>query len=123
MIYLFFSRNIPLEFLTPRGFQLICANFKRVVVTTYIQECLTNIFRHAEAQECSVTLAMVETPEHQFRLTVTDNGKGCDINKLTKGYGILGMKERVHSLGGNLSIQSTLNKGVQVIAVIPIIVN
>ncbi|MEQ1557584.1 MAG: histidine kinase [Methyloglobulus sp.] len=87
-----------------------------------VQECLTNIFRHAEAQECSVTLAMVETPEYQIRLTVTDNGKGCDINKLTKGFGILGMKERVYSLGGNLSIQSTLNKGVQVNAVIPIIV-
>ena len=88
-----------------------------------VQECLTNIFRHAEAQECSVTLAMVETPEHQIRLTVTDNGRGCDMNKLTKGFGILGMKERVHSLGGNLSIQSTLNKGVQVNAVIPIFVN
>jgi two-component system, NarL family, sensor histidine kinase UhpB len=88
-----------------------------------VQECLTNIFRHAEAQECSVTLAIVETPEHQIRLTVTDNGKGCDIDKLTKGFGILGMKERVHSLGGNLSIQSALNKGVQVNAVIPIIVN
>lgn len=88
-----------------------------------IQECLTNIFRHAEAQECSVSLSIIETPEHQIRLTVADNGKGCDINKLTKGFGILGMKERVHSLGGNLSIQSTLNKGVQVNAVIPIIAN
>lgn len=85
-----------------------------------VQECLTNFFRHAEAQECSVSLAIIETPEHQIRLTVADNGKGCDMNKLTKGFGILGMKERVHSLGGNLSIQSNLNKGVQVNAVIPI---
>lgn len=88
-----------------------------------VQECLTNIFRHAEATECAVTLTIVETPEQQIRLAVADNGKGCDINKLTNGFGILGMKERVHSLGGNLSIQSTLNKGVQVNAVIPIIVN
>ena len=88
-----------------------------------VQECLTNIFRHAQAQEFSVILTIVEIPEHQVRLTVADNGIGCDINKLTKGFGILGMKERVHSLGGNLSIQSTVNKGVQVNVVFPIIVD
>lgn len=85
-----------------------------------VQECLTNIFRHAEAQECSVILTMIETPEQKIRLTVTDNGRGCEIGKLTKGFGILGMKERVHSLGGELSIHSNPDKGVQVSAVIPI---
>lgn len=86
-----------------------------------IQECFTNIIRHADATECLVELELIRAPENQIRLTIKDNGKGCQADKITKGFGILGMKERIHSLGGNLSIQSQPGKGVEVNVLIPII--
>jgi two-component system, NarL family, sensor histidine kinase UhpB len=66
-------------------------------------------------------LAIVQEPEHSIHLTVKDNGKGCLADELTKGFGILGMKERIHSLGGKLSIHGHLNKGLEVNVLIPLI--
>jgi two-component system sensor histidine kinase UhpB len=85
-----------------------------------IQECLTNVIRHAEAKECVINLGIVHNDGGKISLTVYDNGKGCPVNQLSKGFGVLGMKERIHSLGGNLSIQSGINQGVGINALIPL---
>jgi len=82
-----------------------------------IQECVTNVVRHAEAKNCEITMNL---NENQISLTVKDDGKGCPVEWLTKGFGVLGMKERVHSLGGNLSIYSSINQGVEVKVLIPL---
>ena len=60
-----------------------------------------------------------------LRLIVSDNGKGFDMNSLAGeqdlgGFGLLNMKERVESFGGDIKIDSTPGEGTVVIATIPI---
>lgn len=92
-----------------------------IQVFRVIQECLTNIIRHAGAKECTINLIIEHNPINQICLTVKDDGKGSPMEQLNKGFGVLGMRERIHSLGGSLSMHSSLNQGVEVKALIPLI--
>jgi two-component system sensor histidine kinase UhpB len=87
-----------------------------------LQECLTNIVRHAQASHAAISLEI----EHQamtgtvLRLLVTDNGQGCAIDRIKTGFGLLGMKERINSMGGELTLQSQPEQGMSIIAMIPL---
>lgn len=82
-----------------------------------VQECLTNIVRHAQATEAKVSLAI---NAKVLELQVADNGCGCNAEKVKTGFGLLGMKERVSSLGGELTIQSQPQQGMKVAVRIPL---
>ncbi len=83
-----------------------------------IQECLTNINRHAQASVAVIQLEIDE--QDNILLKVSDNGQGCEQNKINSGFGLLGMRERIKSLEGELSVQSGFDQGVTVEAVVPI---
>ena len=85
-----------------------------------IQECLTNIVRHAAAKQASVTLSVTDEPQSHLRLEVSDNGQGCPAGKLNTGFGLLGMKERIQSLDGEFSIVSEVQQGTRILASIPL---
>ncbi|WP_031431913.1 LapD/MoxY N-terminal periplasmic domain-containing protein [Methylomicrobium agile] len=85
-----------------------------------VQECLTNIVRHAEASEASIAIRIDHEPEARLRLEVRDNGRGCEDGNLKAGFGLLGMRERIQSLGGEFSIDTELQQGMRVAASIPL---
>lgn len=82
------------------------------------QETLTNIARHAHATRVEVSL---EEKLEKVELRVRDNGKGIPENQLSTGksLGLIGMRERVHHLNGDLMIHSVQNEGTTVTASIP----
>jgi signal transduction histidine kinase len=82
------------------------------------QETLTNIARHANANEVRVRLA---AEDGNVTLEVRDNGKGIPKEEPRKGesLGILGMRERATLLGGDLTITSGPGQGTTVIVRIP----
>ena len=88
-----------------------------------IQESLTNVHRHSGSPK---TVIRVEVdPEHIY-LEVIDNGRGMPPQRLsfhqegeTIGVGILGMRERLRQLGGQLEITSD-DHGTTIGAVIPL---
>jgi two-component system sensor histidine kinase UhpB len=80
-----------------------------------VQECLTNTVRHAKASHVNIKLAI---DRYGLQLTVSDNGQGC-ISKEKSGFGLLGMKERINSLGGELLLQSSPQQGMTLFASIP----
>ena len=82
------------------------------------QEALTNTARHAQATAVAVTF---ESRSGFLKLAVTDNGVGIPDAKLSdrRSLGLLGMKERVTLLGGELSIQGHPGKGTTVTACLP----
>jgi two-component system sensor histidine kinase UhpB len=92
-----------------------------ILLTLYrlIQECLTNISRYAHATAIVIS---VEKDSHVIHLHVSDDGVGFSNNIKPTGFGLAGMRERVDSLGGELSIKSDPNDGVAIIATIPYIV-
>jgi signal transduction histidine kinase len=95
---------------------------KATAVFRIFQETLTNVARHAEANEVRARLA---AENGDLTLEVSDNGKGIPSEKLSKGrsLGILGMRERVTLLGGDLTIACPPGKGTQVRVRIPLLSN
>jgi signal transduction histidine kinase len=84
-----------------------------------IQECLTNIVKHAQAK--SVTVSIKKEMKSVITL-IADNGKGFDLAD-SKKQNTLGLKtifERIKILDGKLSIDSQLNSGTNFILTIPI---
>ncbi len=85
-----------------------------------VQECLTNIVRHAQASQAEISLKIEHRPEKTLRLQVSDDGRGCAVDNIKSGFGLLGMRERVTSLGGEFSIQTQPQQGMSIIATIPL---
>lgn len=83
------------------------------------EEATNNALRHSGASEIRVELA---ADSRQVRLRISDSGRGFELNKIetAEGLGLLSMKERLHQVEGELSIQSAPNEGTRIEARIPI---
>ena len=77
-----------------------------------LQEALNNIYRHAEPTMVAVA---VSYQQERFVMSVRDYGKGFDVDQVTGGMGLVGMRERAKLLGGTLTIQSTIGKGTHIL--------
>jgi PAS domain S-box-containing protein len=88
-----------------------------------VQESITNSLRHASASHVDVIL---DHRHDRLALTIIDDGIGCDLahfswlDPRSAHFGLRGMRERVHSLGGSFRITSEPAKGFQIHAVIPL---
>jgi len=90
-----------------------------IQVFRVIQESLTNIMRHACASQVTINLH-INNETQTFDLLISDNGQGCDLNKVSSGFGLQGMAERIKLLGGAFELQSQPNQGMQIKAKIPL---
>ncbi|MBA3806645.1 MAG: sensor histidine kinase [Acidobacteria bacterium] len=87
-----------------------------------VQEALTNVLKHAEAQRVSVIL---EYSGGDALAIIEDDGKGFDAEAVIKTpvakrrLGLLGMQERVALVGGTLEIESSPGAGTTIVARIP----
>ncbi|MEW6584747.1 MAG: response regulator [Nitrospirota bacterium] len=84
-----------------------------------LQETLTNVVRHARATVVRVSLR--EKGEAVI-LEVNDNGKGISTDQIAgpKSYGLTGIRERAHLLGGQVSISGIRDRGTAVNVCIPL---
>jgi len=88
------------------------------VLFRVFQEALTNIARHSRATKITVNLIA----EHDFiQLKIHDNGIGITSEMLdgTKSLGLLGMRERARSLGGDVEITGIPDQGTTVVVKVP----
>lgn len=102
-----------------------------VSLTSYriVQECLTNVARHAKAKrvrivlECGATEAngaSAALPSNRaIHVSVEDDGIGLADN-LQFGFGFLGMSERVRKLGGHFKVSNSARAGTLIEAIIPL---
>lgn len=84
-----------------------------VLITVYrlIQECLTNITRHAQAKNVWID---VLRNEEKIMVSVKDDGNGFDITIKSIGFGLAGMRERVDILMGKFELVSSIHQGVSI---------
>jgi signal transduction histidine kinase len=88
-----------------------------------VQEALNNILKHAGANRVSVIL---EHRYNQLLTIVEDDGRGFDVDAVNflpdeeRGLGLLGIRERVALIGGNLKIESYPRTGTTLVTRIPI---
>jgi signal transduction histidine kinase len=79
-----------------------------------LQESLSNIARHAEADTVRLRLSML--PERVI-LVIADDGRGFEMDAVSPAsYGLTGMKGRLAEIGGTLKVQSTLAAGTTITA-------
>ena len=81
-----------------------------------VQEALTNATKHGHADR-----AVVEVIEEdgQVRLLVRDDGRGFDPRRATSGFGLLGVRERVDLLEGELTVVSAPGQGTTLSVILP----
>lgn len=104
--FIYNSENIKIE------------NHIALILYRVLQETLTNIIRHAKASEAEFRL---ETTKNNIELSIKDNGKGIDPDKVHsfKSLGLIGIKERVQSIGGTVVINSAKGSGTSIQVSIP----
>ncbi len=73
-----------------------------------VQESLTNIVRHANAEQVEIRLA---AEGDDLLLTVRDNGMGIATGAIKGGIGLVSMRERATALGGQFNISSVPGDG------------
>jgi signal transduction histidine kinase len=90
---------------------------ERVEVTAYyvVSEALTNAAKHSNASVVEVT---VDAIDGEFQLSVSDNGVGGV--DLTRGSGLVGLKDRVEAIGGTLTVESRPGQGTRLAVVVPV---
>lgn len=88
-----------------------------VILYRILQEALTNILKHAEANHVSILLK--EDEEH-VKLTIVDDGQFSGETALNFGFGLSGMMERCKSAGGSLTFSPNAPTGLRIEAVIPL---
>jgi len=88
----------------------------KTCVFRIVQEALNNVCRHANADSVYISLA---TAGVWVLVIIQDNGRGFHPGQ-TKGLGMIGMQERVESLGGTLAIHSEPGKGTRIEARVPV---
>jgi two-component system, NarL family, sensor kinase len=94
-----------------------------LVVFRLIQECLTNIHRHANAQNAFIRVTRING---NVSVEVEDDGQGMSPEKLAEvqsagsGVGICGMRERIHQFQGDMKIESD-SSGTKMLVTIPVV--
>ena len=102
--------NLGLELRLPPKYE--------VAVFRLIQEAVQNALKHSKASDILVRLEMTKS---KIGVLIKDNGEGFDVKKACpKSFGLLGMRERVELLEGDLTIESKIGKGTLVYIHVPL---
>jgi signal transduction histidine kinase len=112
--------GVALELDVPTGIAVGAQT--RVAVMRIVREAIANADRHGGAGTISVTIRH----DGDLRLAIADDGCGFDVAhamqqapRIDGGFGLIGMRERVESLGGQLRIASAPGQGTRIEVSIP----
>ena len=84
-----------------------------------VQECLSNIMRHAKANSVDIE---IYRNDNKLSIKIDDDGigLGSDYRKKENTFGLAGIEERVRSFGGTVSITSSPGTGLEIKLLVPI---
>ena len=92
----------------------------QTIIYRIVQEALTNIGKHAQAQQVSITAAKKGAKVH---FAIQDNGQGFDVARVIRmpgrGVGLAAMEERLNMVGGTFEIHSREQEGTRLRFTIP----
>lgn len=89
---------------------------KETTLFRIVQECVSNIIKHAEASR--LTLQLIHHPTH-LTLMIEDDGKGFNVRNSSGGIGIKNIESRVAYINGTLDIDSQPGRGTTITVEIP----
>ena len=93
-------------------------SYIEVMIYRAIQELLGNIARHSQATQ---VIIQMDSSSTGFRVSIEDNGKGFDVDKMHEksGMGLKVIRDRVQMLGGTVEINSSIGHGAHILFQIP----
>ena len=81
------------------------------------QEALHNVVKHANASHATIR---INRENDRVRLSVSDDGAGFDPDAVPRGHlGLIGMRQRVDLVGGDLRVESRPGRGTTIEASVP----
>ncbi len=92
-------------------------------ITTYriIQECLTNISRHAKAKHVDIKIQFFKKNVSSKIIDIHVEDDGVGFKKSHRdGFGLSGMRERIHEVNGSIKIKSEVHQGVSLDIQLPL---
>ncbi|HHJ35246.1 MAG TPA: HAMP domain-containing protein [Gammaproteobacteria bacterium] len=87
-----------------------------ITIYRIVQECLTNITKHAHATHVNIKLVHDSDKLH---LLIDDDGVGMDVKSSNRGLGLIGMRERIQALDGVFFYETSPDDGFRVSIHIP----
>jgi two-component system, NarL family, sensor histidine kinase DevS len=87
------------------------------LVYRLVQEALTNAVKHANASHVDLS---AREDAGEIRILISDDGDGFDPDTSTGGRGLIGMRERIELIGGEIEVSSEPGKGTEVSARVPL---
>ena len=112
-----FNKGTEIHFHSAGSEQRFEANIE-VAVFRLVQESVTNAIKHGQARGIWVK---IEWLRDILNVVVRDNGKGFDKNEVRdKSFGLIGMRERIDLLKGEITLNSTIGKGTTIFFRIPL---
>ncbi|MBR2568200.1 MAG: sensor histidine kinase [Paenibacillus sp.] len=105
-----------------KGMERRLRSAMETAVFRLVQEAFTNSAKHANPTYVACRLTY---DQDEIRLVIEDNGTGFNVNSLElkakeqSHFGLLGMRERVDLLEGQMEIHSNENEGTQIVILIP----
>lgn len=84
-----------------------------------LQESLTNVARHANAKSVNIAL---NRKGNQLQMRISDDGVGMypGDRRKSKSFGLIGIRERISAIGGELTVESTIGQGTVLLLSIPL---
>ncbi len=76
-----------------------------------IQEAVNNSMKYAEATKITITVQLVASC---ITICIEDNGKGFDIARVHKGFGLDNMQQHMLEIGGTISVDSMIEQGTKI---------
>lgn len=107
-IHCSFRRSVEM----PRWEDTAMLNLYRV-----LQECLTNVLKHAHATEVTVEFRKLRNQVYLF--SVKDNGAGFNPMEVRTGLGLTSIQDRLKMLDGKLQVITAVGKGTTLLMEVP----
>jgi signal transduction histidine kinase len=93
--------------------------FVKICLFRFVQEALNNAFRHAEGKGQQIRAS---SDGRTITVEAIDEGPGMALATALDGvhFGLTGLRDRIESIGGTMTIDSNLGEGTRLTAVLPL---
>jgi two-component system, NarL family, sensor kinase len=96
--------------------ELILTKEEKIILIRVIQECINNAIKHASP---SLIEVIIRREKEINCIQLRDNGKGFTVNVEKTGSGLVNLKKRMETIGGDFQLTSALGKGTMVKLYLP----
>ncbi|NCO63887.1 MAG: tetratricopeptide repeat protein [Flavobacteriales bacterium] len=107
------SKDTNFEFILDRSItnQTVLTSIQGMNIYRIIQEAVNNSLKYSEAKNIKVAFKKLE---NTLQISITDDGKGFDIETVEMGNGLNNIKKRAHDISAIININSKLEEGTSI---------